>query len=148
MEQPLSQLRIEPWPDPVIDRLGFPPHSPYLQTGREVRFVWVVFACSSRWNGVFGPQASRLFRTRLGVRSSFPARPLGFPPLGGGRVFGDAVKNRRVDGQAVGRTRDSECHKARGGKRRLRVGTSPDRASAVMGQAQPAPCPGKAPYAS
>ena len=44
MEQPLTQLHIEPWPDPVIDRLGFPPHSPYLQTGREVRFVWVVFA--------------------------------------------------------------------------------------------------------
>jgi len=38
MELRTSQLRVEPWPDPVIDRLGFGPRSPYAETGGEERF--------------------------------------------------------------------------------------------------------------
>lgn len=43
MELPTPQLRVERWPDSVIDHLGFGPRSPYAETGTEVRFTLGVF---------------------------------------------------------------------------------------------------------
>jgi hypothetical protein len=50
MEPTAPRLRIEPWPDPVIDHLGFAPTSPYLETvwlgvlGPTVCWAWRRFA--------------------------------------------------------------------------------------------------------
>ena len=51
MELPANRLRIESWPDPIIDQLGFPPYSPYLEL----------------WLGILGPTLCWTWR-RLGTR--------------------------------------------------------------------------------
>ena len=80
MEQPLSQLRIEPWPEPVIDRLGFPPHSPYLQL----------------WLPVVGPSVSWAWRL---VASRLEHEPDGFDL--------DLVETARLLGLGAGTARNS-----------------------------------------
>ena len=44
---PTSQLRIEAWDDPIIDRLGHDPRSTYVET---------------YWLGILGPSACWLLR--------------------------------------------------------------------------------------
>lgn len=59
---PLSAetLRVRPWPDPVIDSLGFDPRSPYVE-----RF----------WLGVLGPSTTWLLRR---MADGLDASPAGF----------------------------------------------------------------------
>lgn len=56
----LTHLRVAPWPDPVIDRLGIDPRSDYVE---------------QYWLGIVGP-ASVLFVRHLAAR--FDAEPDGF----------------------------------------------------------------------
>ena len=55
-----DRLRITPWADEVIDRLGFDPRSPYVE-----RF----------WLGVLGPSTTWLLRR---LAAGFDAEPAGF----------------------------------------------------------------------
>lgn len=58
-------LAIKPWEDPVVDRVGFDPRSPYVE-----RF----------WLGVIGPSTTWLLRR---IAAGFDASPEGFEmPLG------------------------------------------------------------------
>lgn len=57
---PASVLRIEPWPDPVIDRLGFDPRSGYVE---------------QFWLGLVGPASVLLVRH---LADRFDVEPDGF----------------------------------------------------------------------
>lgn len=50
-------LRVVPWPDPVIDRLGFPPHSPYSE------LVWLP---------TLGPASTLAYRRLAGLLQQHP----------------------------------------------------------------------------
>ena len=80
MELPDNRLRIEPWPDPVIDQLGFPPYSPYLEL----------------WLGILGPSVCWTWR-RLGSR--LEREPDGFDI--------DLVETARLLGLGAGVGRNS-----------------------------------------
>src|SRR5215217_7591675 len=57
---PTTRLEIKPWPDPVIDRMGHDPRSPYVE-----RF----------WLSILGPSTTWLLRR---LAAGFEASPTGF----------------------------------------------------------------------
>jgi hypothetical protein len=57
---PTSALLVRPWPDPVIDQVGFDPRSPYVE-----RF----------WLGILGPSTVLLLRR---IANDLEANPSGF----------------------------------------------------------------------
>src|SRR3954447_5256424 len=82
-----ATLNVRPWPDTVIDRVGYDPRSPYVE-----RF----------WLGVLGPSSIVLLRRLAGELEANPsgfvlgldatARSLGLAVRGGrGSTFGRTV---------------------------------------------------------
>src|SRR4029079_16018370 len=82
-----ATLNVRPWPDTVIDRVGYDPRSPYVER---------------LWLGVLGPSSVGLLRRLAGRRESnragfvlgldATARSLGLAVRGGrGSTFGRTV---------------------------------------------------------